>query len=115
MRPSAIMGHKAQPSLPPLRHDVPVAWGVPGARRETRRDGGQGMISKNSSHRRTGAARARVALRGATLSMTLAGVLMLQGDVRAGPGQGRDTRPTLTIRVQGLKVGLEEMRRLEEK
>src|SRR6266850_754070 len=102
-------------SLPPLGHRVPVAGGIPGVRPETRRDGGQGMLSKNSSLRRSGAPRARVALRGPTLSMILAGALMLQADVRAGAGQGRDTRPTRTIRVQGLKVSLEEMRRLEEK
>src|SRR5436309_2786139 len=110
-----MMRDKSQTSLPPLGHHVPVAGGIPDVRRETRRDEGQGMISKNSSLRRSGAARARVSLRGPTLCIILAGALMLQGDVRAGAGQGRDTRPTRTIRVQGIKVSLEEIRHLEEK
>src|SRR5262245_39003030 len=71
------------------------------------------MIPENSSLPRPGSARAILVLRGATLVTALAGVVMLQADVQAGPKRVHERGPARTIRVQGVRVTLEDMRRIE--
>lgn len=71
------------------------------------------MLLECWSPRRPGTARAIVALRSAILATVTAVVLTLLGDVQAESARVRERGPTRTIRSRGLRVSLEEMRRIE--